>query len=53
VIVLLEVTREENYPDFLLSIVGDIARSNGMTQVANELNMSLKGLYKALVLHEI
>jgi probable addiction module antidote protein len=48
VIALLEVTLEENDPDFLLSVVGDIARSKGMTQIAKELNMSRKGLYKAL-----
>jgi probable addiction module antidote protein len=48
VIALLEVTLEENDPDFLLSVVGDIARSKGMTRIAKELNMSRKGLYKAL-----
>ena len=48
VISLLEVALEENDPDFLLSVVGDIARSKGMTQIAKELNMSRKGLYKAL-----
>ena len=48
VIALLGVALEENDPDFLLSVFGDIARSKGMTQVARELNMSRKGLYKAL-----
>ena len=48
VIALLGVALEENDPDFLLSVFGDIARSKGMTQIARELNMSRKGLYKAL-----
>ena len=48
VIALLEAALEENDPDFLLTIVGDIARSKGMTQIARDLSMSRKGLYKAL-----
>jgi len=48
VISLLEVSLEENDPDFLLSVVGDIARSKGMTQIAKELNLDRKGLYKSL-----
>ena len=48
VIALLEVTLEENDPDFLLKTIGDIARSEGMTQIARELNLDRKGLYKAL-----
>ena len=48
VIALLEVALEENDPDFLLSIVGDIARSKGMTQIAKELKLDRKGLYKSL-----
>jgi probable addiction module antidote protein len=48
VISLLEVSIEENDPDFLLSVVGDIARSKGMTQIAKELNLDRKGLYKSL-----
>ena len=48
IIALLGVALEENDPDFLLSVFGDIARSKGMTQIARELNMSRKGLYKAL-----
>ena len=38
----------ENDPEFLLETIGHIARSKGMTQIAKELNMSRKGLYKAL-----
>ena len=48
VIAYLEAALEENDPDFLLSAIGDIARSKGMTQVARELNIDRKGLYKAL-----
>ena len=48
VIALLEVALEDNDPDFLLSIIGDIARSKGMAQIAKELKLDRKGLYKAL-----
>ena len=48
VIALLEVALEENDPDFLLSIIGDIARSKGMTMIAKELNLDRVGLYKSL-----
>jgi probable addiction module antidote protein len=48
VIALLEVTLEENDPDFLLSVIGDVARSKGMTQIAREMNLDRKGLYKSL-----
>ena len=48
VIALLEVTLEENDPDFFLKTIGDIARSKGMAQIARELNLDRKGLYKAL-----
>ncbi len=48
VIALLEVALEGNDPDFLLSIVGDMARSKGMTEIARELGISRRGLYKAI-----
>ena len=48
VIALLEVALEDNDPEFLLSIVGDIARSKGMTEIARELGISRRGLYKAI-----
>ena len=47
-IALLEAALEENDPDFLLSIIGDIARSKGMSQLSKELNLDRKGLYKSL-----
>jgi probable addiction module antidote protein len=45
---VLAVALEENDPDFLLSVIGDIARSKGMAQIARELNLDRKGLYKSL-----
>ncbi len=48
VIVFLEEALAENDPDFLLRIIGDIARSEGMSQIAKELGVSRKGLYKSL-----
>ena len=48
VIAHLEVALEENDPDFLLRAIGYIARSKGMTQIARELKIDRKGLYRAL-----
>jgi probable addiction module antidote protein len=48
VIATLEVALEENDPEFLLSVIGDIARSKGMVRLAKELNLDRKGLYTAL-----
>jgi probable addiction module antidote protein len=47
VIGILEAALEENDPDFLLSVIGGIARSNGMAQLARELNLDRAGLYKS------
>ncbi|MDR0388916.1 MAG: putative addiction module antidote protein [Spirochaetaceae bacterium] len=47
VIATLEAALAENDPEFLLSVIGDIARSKGMVQLARELNLDRKGLYKA------
>jgi probable addiction module antidote protein len=44
---LLEAALEENDPDFVLSVIGAIARSEGMTQLARELNLDRVGLYKS------
>jgi len=38
---------EEKDPNFLLTAIGDIARSKGMTQLSRELNLDRKGLYKS------
>jgi probable addiction module antidote protein len=48
VIATLTVALEENDSEFLLSVIGDIARSRGMVQLARELNLDRKGLYKSL-----
>ena len=48
VIAFLEGALEENDPDFLLETIGHIARSKGMAQIARELNLDRKGLYKSL-----
>ena len=48
VMAYLQVAIEENDPDYLLKVFGHIARSNGMTQIAKELGITRKGLYKAL-----
>jgi probable addiction module antidote protein len=47
VIAFLEGALKENDPEFLLKTIGHIARSEGMTQVAKELNLNRQGLYKA------
>jgi probable addiction module antidote protein len=47
VIACLEAALEENDPEFLLSTIGDIARSKGMTKIAQELNLNREGLYKS------
>jgi probable addiction module antidote protein len=48
VIATLEVAFEENDLEFLLSVIGDIARSKGMTQIARDLGVTREALYKSL-----
>ena len=47
VMAFLEGALEENDPDFLLRTLGHIARSQGMSRLARDLNLNRKGLYKA------
>ena len=47
VIAVLEAALEENDPEFLLSVIGDIARSKGMLKLAKDLNLDRRGLYRA------
>jgi len=47
VIGYLAAALEENDHELLLDVIGDIARSKGMSQLARELNLSRKGLYKS------
>ena len=44
----LEAALEENDTALLLSVIGDIARSNGMAQIAKELNLARESLYRSL-----
>jgi probable addiction module antidote protein len=47
VLLTLKAAAEENDPEFMISVIGDIARSKGMTRLAKNLNLDRKGLYKA------
>jgi len=44
----LEATLEENDTALLLEVIGDIARSKGMTQIAKDLNLARESLYRSL-----
>jgi probable addiction module antidote protein len=43
----LEAALEENDTEFFFEVIGDIARSEGMTQLAQELNLSRESLYRS------
>ena len=45
---ILEAALEENDPEFLFKIIGDIARSKGMAQIAKDLNLNRESLYRSL-----
>jgi probable addiction module antidote protein len=47
VIGIIEAALEEKDPEFMLSVIGDIARSKGMAQLARELHMDRAGLYRS------
>ena len=44
----LEAALEENDTALLFAVIGDIARSKGMAQIARDLNLSRESLYRAL-----
>jgi probable addiction module antidote protein len=48
VIAHLTVALEDGDIKYLLKIMGDIARSEGMAQIARELGVTREGLYKSL-----
>jgi len=48
VIAHLEAALAEDDVPFLLSVVGDIARSEGMSKIASEMGLSREGLYRSL-----
>jgi probable addiction module antidote protein len=45
---VIELAVQENDPEYLLKAIGDIARSEGMAQIAQELNLDRASLYKSL-----
>jgi probable addiction module antidote protein len=50
VIAMFELALEENDTKFFLKIIGEIARSKGMAQLASELKLNREGLYDSLSL---
>jgi probable addiction module antidote protein len=48
IIAHLEAALAENDVPFLLSVMGDIARSEGMSKIASEMGLSREGLYRSL-----
>jgi probable addiction module antidote protein len=50
VIAHLEVALAENDAEFLFEVIGALARSEGMTQIAREMGLSREGLYRSLSL---
>ena len=45
---ILEAALEENDTALLLAVIGDIARSKGMAQVAKDLSLARESLYRSL-----
>ena len=45
---ILEAALEENDTALLLAVIGDIARSKGMAQIAKEVNVARESLYRSL-----
>jgi len=48
VVGILDAALEENDMEFLFKVIGDIARSKGMAQIARELNLNRENLYRSL-----
>ncbi|MCL2765613.1 MAG: putative addiction module antidote protein [Treponema sp.] len=48
VIAYLEAALEENDTALLFAVLGDIARSKGIAQIAKELNLARESLYRSL-----
>jgi len=48
VVAYLEAALEENDTETLFEVIGAIARSKGMSMLANELGLSRESLYKSL-----
>ena len=47
-IAYLEAALAENDTETILDVIGAIARSKGMTQIAKELNLARESLYRSL-----
>ena len=48
VVAYLEAALEENDTETLLDVIGAIARSKGMAQIAKELHLARESLYRSL-----
>lgn len=48
VLAYIEAALEENDTALLYAVLGDIARSQGMAQIARELNLARESLYRSL-----
>ena len=48
VLIYLEAALEENDTALLLSVLGNIARSKGMTQIAKDTSLARESLYRSL-----
>jgi len=44
----LDAALEGNDPEFLFKVIGDIARSKGMAQIAKDCNLARESLYRSL-----
>ena len=50
IVAYLEAALEDGDPSLVVAVLGDIARSKGMTHVAREAGLGRESLYKALSL---
>ena len=48
IVAYLEAALEDGDSQFIASVLGDIARSKGMTEIARETGLGRESLYKAL-----
>ena len=48
IVAYFEAALEENDPALIASVLGDIARAKGMTQIAKQTGLGRESLYKAL-----
>jgi len=48
VIAYLQAALDENDTALLFSVIGDVARSKGMAQIARDLNLNRESLYRSL-----